>query len=164
MRRFESMVMSETEPVNHGTLWLREKKNTLDPDGPTQLAIWYFGDNGWQPLADFDTRFSITANPNFAGGDKSLEFAASTSPEHGIIEILLDYFIYNGDRELNNNANLVVEAALKLHVDDLQSQITALSARVSTLESQVSTLQSTVATHTSTISGLASRIQALENS
>lgn len=164
MRRFESIVMSETEPVNHGTLWLKKKKNTLDPDGPEQIEIWYFGENGWQPMADFDTRFSFTNNFNYTESDTPVDITIDSNPEHGIVGVLTDYFIYSGNRSMKSSSNLVNESALKLHIDDLQSQITTLNIRVNTLESQVSNLQSAVASHATTIAELNSRIQALENS
>lgn len=164
MRRFEAIVMSESEPVNHGTLWLREKKNTLDPDGPKQYDIWYFGERGWQPVADFDTRFSFTKTLDYEGVTDPIDINVTKDAENGIVEVSSDYSIYSGSRALGNNANLVNETALKLHVDDLQSQISQLNVKVNTLESQVSVLQGLVASHATTISELNSRITALESS
>lgn len=156
MRRFEAIVMSETEPINQGTLWLKTKENTMDPKGPKQFEIWYFGSKGWQPLADFDTRDSLTQNINYTESSKAVDITEEGSPEHGIVDRTLDFYIYNGSRTLGNNANLVNEAALKQHVDELQGQIT-------TLNNQVSTLQGLVASHSTTISQLNSRLTALEN-
>lgn len=141
MRRFESIVMSESEPVNHGTLWLRKKMNSLDPKGPMQFEIWYFGDNGWQPLADFDTRYSIDNNFNYTGNDKAVNILETKDIEHGTVNTTLDFFIYDGSRQLANNNNLVNESGLKTQVDNLLNKINQINSTIQSLESRISSLE-----------------------
>lgn len=175
MRRFESLVMSETEPITEGTLWLRKKHNTIGPKPnevpPVGMSIWWFGEQGWQPLYDLDTRYRFvdTYSYNSTSGDP-ISVEVIPDIENGVVSIERDYSIYNGARDLNNNTNLVNETGLKKHVDDLQAKIDALKQRVSTLEDKVETLESQVASHSTQISSnrnsitsLSGRVSALES-
>lgn len=56
MRRFESVIMSETEPVQEGALWLRNRK------------LWYF-EGGWKPI---EGAFDIFENKNLSEIEKLL--------------------------------------------------------------------------------------------
>lgn len=174
MRRFEALVMSETEPVTEGTLWLRKKHNTIGPKPnevpPVGMSIWWFGEQGWQPMYDLDTRYELNDSFDYAAvGVKPIEVEITPSPEVGIVNIEKTYSMYSGNRTLGNNANFVNETGLKKHVDDLQAQIDALKVRVATLEGKVATLESQVATHStqiannrSSITTLSGRVSALE--
>lgn len=167
MRRFEALVMSETEPVTEGTLWLRRKHNTIGPKPnevpPVGMSIWWFGEQGWQPMYDLDTRYNLNDEFTFTpAGAEPISIKVTPSPEVGLVAINRKYFMYNGSRNLANNTNFVSEAGLKKHVDDLQSQIDALRGRVATLEGEVASLQSQVNSHSSSISSLNSRVGSLE--
>lgn len=175
MRRFESIVMSVLEPIKkEGTLWFREKMNSIkDNEGKqkkTGISIWYFGNNGWSPIIDLDTRYSTNTNFDFTAADDPIVTKPSNDTENGVVTTDVTYSIYNGNRELGSNANIVNETGLKKHVDDLQSQINALRARVTQLETNLTELTSTVNTisgkvntNTSSISSLATRVSNLEN-
>lgn len=169
MRRFESIVMSETEPVPDGTLWLKKKKNSISNDDPSSkepfgFDMWWFGPLGWQPLLDLDTRYEYINN-TLTGSTSIVPVATAQTkyPDLGTIEVKTTYSIYNGNRALSNNTNLVNETGLKKHVDDLQSQITALVARVSTLENKVSTLEGKVTTLESNVNTNSSKITSNTN-
>lgn len=175
MRRFESIVMSETEPVPDGTLWLRKKKNSINTEDPESkkpfgFDIWWFGPIGWQPLLDLDTRYEYT-DKVLTGGVSGVPVVTEQTkfPNIGMVRIDTTYSIYDGSRVLANNTNIVNEKGLKKHVDDLQSQINALTARVSTLESEVASLRTKVSNNssritdnTNSISSLSGRVSALE--
>lgn len=175
MRRFESIVMSETEPVPDGTLWLKKKKNSISNDDPSSKEpfgydIWWFGPLGWQPLLDLDTRYEYV-NKTLTGGVGGVPVMTEQTkfPEIGMVRIDTTYSIYDGSRALANNTNIVNETGLKKHVDDLQRQIDALTARVVTLEGKVATLESNVSansskitSNTNAINSLSGRVSALE--
>ena len=175
MRRFESIVMSETEPVPDGTLWLKKKKNSISNDDPSSKEpfgydIWWFGPLGWQPLLDLDTRYEYV-NKTLTGGVGRVPVMTEQTkfPEIGMVRIDTTYSIYDGSRALANNTNMVNETGLKKHVDDLQRQIDALTARVVTLEGKVATLESNVSansskitSNTNAINSLSGRVSALE--
>lgn len=175
MRRFESIVMSETEPVPDGTLWLKKKKNSINNEDPNSkkpfgFDIWWFGPVGWQPLLDPDTRYEYV-NHTLTGGVGTVPVLTEQTkfPEIGQVRIDTTYSIYDGSRALAANTNIVNETGLKKHVDDLQSQINALKARVATLESEVASLTTQVSNNSSkitsninTINSLSERVSALE--
>lgn len=168
MRRFEALVMSQTEPTTEGTLWLRKKHNTIGPKPnevpPVGISIWYFGEQGWEPMYDLDTRYELSDSFDFVAAEtKPIDVEVTPNPEVGLVSIEKTYSMYDGTRALGSNLNFVNETGLKKHVDDLQSQINALKERVSTLESQMTTLQGRVNQNTSSISSLNSRVSALES-
>lgn len=167
MRKFEALVMSETEPVTDGTLWLRRKHNTIGPKPnevpPAGMSIWWFGEQGWQPMYDLDTRYELNDTFNYEEGAKPIDIEVTPNPEVGVVNIEKTYFMYNGNRALGNNINFVNETGLKKHVDDLQAQIDALKARVATLEGKVATLESQVSAHSTQIANNRNSITSLGN-
>ena len=168
MRRFEALVMSPTEPVTDSTLWLKGKRSTIKDLKPNELppmgiSIWYFGERGWQPLIDFDTRYNLNDLYDYAAATEPISTLVTPHHEVGIVDVDRTYSLYDASRELGNNANIVNETGLKHHVDFLQSQIDSLLARVNTLEGQLATLQGRVNQNTNSISSLNSRVSALES-
>lgn len=167
MRRFESVVMSETEPVSPGTLWLRPKKNTLDSKGPTQFDIWYFSEVGWRPIADFDTRydFAVEYNPEVSG--KSLVITSTPNPKEGIVSDNLTFFVYDGTRNMQNSSNLVLESGLKKEVDTLRSyidnEIARVDERINTLSSSLDTISNSVSSNTDRVAKVEGRLSLLES-
>lgn len=142
MRRFESIVMSETEPVTPGTLWMRLKKNSIKGNNDEKLpvagmSIWWFGEKGWQPLVDLDTRYTVTNINNYEPATKPLDSEVTNKPEIGMVDTVVTYNIYNGSRGLGSNSNFVNETGLKKHVDILKSEIDSLTNRVTVLEKTV---------------------------
>lgn len=126
MRKFESLVMAETEPVTSGTLWLKTKPNTTNgEDGG--LSVWYFGENGWTPLFDSDTRYNTTYSFEKTASEVSVTSIPNVQHKDGITNVSNTMYIYDGSRELGNNYNLVTEAGLNVHVTSLQEQINNLS-------------------------------------
>ena len=163
MRRFESIVMSETEPTTEGILWLRKKNNSIEPDSPGGFSIWWFGEKGWQPLYDLDTRYDLSDSIDYSASSESTGITTIPDLENGLVTIVKTYSVYNGNRTIGSNANFVNETGLKKHVDDLQFQISNLKAEVSSLKNQVKTLQDTVNQNTASINALNSRVSNLEN-
>ncbi len=175
MRRFESLVMSTTEPVTDGTLWLKKKKNSINNEDPNSkkpfgFDIWWFGPVGWQPLLDFDTRYEYVNHTLTDGvGTVPVLTEQTKFPEIGQIRIDTTYSIYDGSRALAANTNIVNETGLKKHIDDLQGQINALKERVTTLEGEVATLKiqvsgnsSKITSNINAINSLSGRVSALE--
>lgn len=175
MRRFESIVMSETEPVPDGTLWLKKKKNSINNEGPNSkkpfgFDIWWFGPVGWQPLLDLDTNEYLDPDTRYEYVNHTLTGGVGTVPvlteqtkfpEIGQVRIDTTYSVYDGSRALAANTNIVNETGLKKHVDDLQSQINALKARVATLESEVASLTTQVSNNSSKITSNINAINSL---
>lgn len=167
MRRFESLVMSTTEPVTDGTLWLKKKKSTIKDQKPNELipmgtSIWYFGEIGWQPLIDFDTRYNLNDFYKYTSTTKPIEMRVTPHHEIGIVDIDRTYFMYDGSRNIGNNGNIVNERGLKKHVDDLQNQINTLKEKVSELEEQVASHTTQIENNRSSISNLTNRVSELE--
>lgn len=167
MRRFEALVMSETEPVQHGTLWLRKKHNTIGPKPnevpPVGMSIWWFGERGWQPMYDLDTRYDLIDNFSYGVSSTPTNIEVVQQPEVGVVTIEKTYSLYDGSRAIGNNTNFVNETGLKKHVDELQAQIDALKTRVTTLETKVESLESQVSINRSSISTLNNRVNSLES-
>lgn len=168
MRRFEALVMSPTEPVTDGTLWLKGRKSTIKDQKPNELppigmSIWYFSEEGWKPLIDFDTRYNLNDLYDYAATSEPINTVVTPHHEVGIVDVDRTYSFYDASRELGDNANIVNEAGLKHHVDFLQGQVDSLSARVTALEEQLATLQGRVNQNTNSISTLNSRVSALES-
>lgn len=177
MRRFESIIMSKTEPVPDGTLWLKEKESTInnkdqEDNKPLGFDIWWFGPSGWQPLLDLDTRYKYTNQTLTDGvGEVPVVTEQTEFSNIGIVRVDNTYSIYDGSRALANNTNFVNETGLKKHVDNLQSQINTLSTKISALESKVTSLENNINnvisllnTVNDTIDTLDSRISNLEAS
>lgn len=165
MRRFDSIVMQETEPEVNSTLWLRKSHNNIeqygDPIGPVGTSFWWYGENGWEPLSErylfkntFHTDPSDTVTYPYAGHDE----------ENGIITIGREWYIYDGERDIQDNYNIVLETGMKRYVDDLQSQINSLKQRVESLEAIVGNHTTLISSHTTSISSLNSRVTSLESS
>lgn len=168
MRRFEALVMSETEPLTEGTLWLRKKHNTIGPKPneipPVGMSIWWFGEQGWLPMYDLDTRYELNDVFDYeAVGVNPIGIEITPNQEAGVVNIEKTYSMYSGNRALGNNVNFVNETGLKKHVDDLQAQIDALKERVELLENIVSNHTATLSGHTTSISNLNTRVSALES-
>lgn len=157
MRRFESIVMSETEPESEGTLWLKPKKESLkhnawDFSRPEQFDIWYFSENGWSPIADYDTTFeAFTLNTTNESSNQSLIYLHSSKYNEEIQSYTQIYVIrvFDGNRNLNSKSkSFVTESGLyqinkeitskieanKTEIDYLKSEIDNLKARLSALE------------------------------
>lgn len=126
MRKFESIIMSNTEPLETRTLWIKEKTGGVSPSGNNVSkgnSIWYFGNQGWKPLFDFDTRYIFKDKISYEPSTEITSSEQTPDNENGIVNIEKTFSMYNGDRELGNNENFVNETGLKVHVDSLQSQI-----------------------------------------
>ena len=136
MRKFESIVISSTEPDVNSTLWLREKKYSNVAGEETSLAgptIWYFGVTGWEPLIDFDTR--VETKSLYTPASKVSPVQSSISyTDSGSVNIELTSYYYDGSGALGNYQNIVLESGLSKQIDALQSQINTLKTRVSALE------------------------------
>lgn len=167
MRRFEALVMSQTEPVHPGTLWLRKKHNDIGPKPnevpPVGMSIWWFGERGWEPLYDLDTRYNLNTSYTYEESDTPILTTVTPYPNVGVVSINNEFAIYDGSRDLASTSCFVNEEGLKKHVDDLQEQINTLEGRVSTLEGEVASLRTTVNSHTQQIASLTNRIISLES-
>lgn len=164
MRRFDSIVMQETEPVEEGALWLRQEHNNINNEEvvtPVGMNFWWFSEYGWRPLSEvykYKTLFkydATTSNP--------ITIEESPIKELGIISVEKYYSMYDGTRNIGDNTNFVNEKALKKHVTQLQTQIDALKQRLDTLEPIVNNHTTTLSGHTTSISNLNSRVSVLEN-
>lgn len=162
MRRFESLVMSKTEPVTDNTLWIRRKKGLMrsKPNelSPKSVGIWYFGEDGWMPLIDFDTKYNLNDFSNFSVGTNPIKTEVIEHHDNGTIDVNKTFNFYNGNRPLEDAVNFVNETGLKKHVDDLQGQINALKSRVNTLESKVSSLEAQIGVMSSQIANNSNEI------
>lgn len=168
MRRFESLVMSVNEPMTDGTLWIRQKKNTIKDTAtntipPAGMSIWWYGERGWMPLVDLDTRYNLHDAYAKEGVEDPIDITVVSKPEVGIVDITMTYSIYDATRELANNANLVNETGLKYHVDDLQSQIDALAERVTSLEERMTEIENRVSVLEPKVSKLQTDVSTLES-
>lgn len=167
MRRFESVVMSETEPASQGTLWLRPKKNTLDKDGPTQFDIWYFGETGWRPIADFDTRYNFDTSYNPAPSEEGLVIEPDNSPEVGIVDNMLHFSVYDGSRKMESSRNFVLESGLKKEIDDMKdyvdNEVRKLNGKIAELSSSLDSVSSRVSSNTDRVARVEGRLSLLES-
>lgn len=167
MRKFNSLVISETEPLTEDTIWLRDKKNILQPDDNVipykGLNLWYFGENGWESMYDSNTEYKLNLyfnyNPAYTNPVTNL---VNTSSDKSNVTITSTYFIYTGSRELSNTINLVTEKALKKHIEELQEEIDTLGRTLNTLNNRISTLEGQNNSYSTTIANLEQRISALE--
>lgn len=166
MRRFESVVMSETEPVTPGTLWLRPKKNTLDKSGPTQFDIWYFSESGWRPIADYDTRYNFKPSYDKAPSGNSIIITPDANPEVGIVNNDLNFKIFDGSREMQSSSNFVLESGLKKEIDDLRAyvegEVSRLDTRIDTLSNAINNLSNQVSSNTDRIAMVEGKLALLE--
>lgn len=157
MRRFESVVMSETEPVSPGTLWLRPKKNTLDKNGPSQFDIWYFSEVGWRPIADYDSRYNFTVGYNPVASDGSFVITTSINPEVGTVLNNFTFSVYDGTRVMQNSSNFVLESGLKKEIDTLRNyidnEIARVDGRIDALSSSIDILQTFVSNQLHNVEG-----------
>lgn len=167
MRRFEAIVLSETEPVAPGTLWLRPKKNTLDAKGPKQYDIWYFSEGGWRPIADFDTRYNFETTYNKTSSSDSLVITPTKDPEVGIVGNEFKFSIYDGSRDMVSSKNFVLESGLKKEVDILKNYIATevkrLDGRIDALAARLNSVETTVGNNSSRLSGVEGRLTSLES-
>lgn len=160
MREFKTIVMSSTEPIKEGTLWIRMKDNTVSavPGKPDKagMSVWYFSEFGWKPLVDLDTRYNLTYVSDTVPSDKPIDSDIETVPENGIVNITNTFHTYDGDRSIGSNSNFVVESGLKKHVDELLNKISAIESRV---EQAIENIRQ----NTASIATLTSRVSALES-
>lgn len=103
MKRFESIVMSESEPL-HTSLWLR----------PPYRKIWYFGSNGWEPLFDIDTKVGVNVaeEHNTEASDTPLDVKLTEDFAHNREYTLLLNLFDGGRLPEHTSKSLVTENAL----------------------------------------------------
>lgn len=162
MRRFESIVMSETEPVALSTLWLREKEDETKDKG---LSIWYFGENGWTPIKDFDTNYQVKMNPNKEAASSEEPFSYKseiTNPGQKQITINIDTF--DGTRPVSDSSSVVLEKGLYTVYNKLNESITALDNQLRILLSmQIPDLKNKYTNLTNEVEALKLELQELKN-
>lgn len=126
MRKFESIIMSNTEPLETRTLWIKEKTGGVSPSGDNISkgnSIWYFGNQGWAPLFDFNTKYIISDSISYDATADMIVSKDTPDNSKETVDISRIYAVYDGSRDIGENANIVNETGLKVHVDSLQSQI-----------------------------------------
>lgn len=167
MRRFESIVMSETEPASQGTLWLRPKKNTLDKNGPTPFDIWYFGETGWRPIADFDTRYNFDTSYTPEPSEEGLVIGPNKNLEVGIVDNILQFSVYDGSRKIQSSRNFVLESGLKKEIDDLRdyidNEVGKLNDKIADLSNSLDSVSSRVTSNTDRVARVEGRLSLLES-
>lgn len=167
MRRFESIVMSEVEPSAVGTLWMRPKYNTIkdNEDNPViaGMSILYFGEVGWKPIVDLDTRYNINYTYEYTPSEDSIITNNNNNPEVGLSEITNILYLYDGSRDLENSANIVTEKGLKIKVDALTSEIASIKERLDDIETTISSLISENNTISSAIGNINNQIAQLSD-
>lgn len=164
MKRFEAIVLSETEPI-HTSLWLRPDK---DKHG---MTIWWYSPQGWKQLFDADTRYNIKSEFDFSPAEYALVTKGTADHKNGITEVNNTYYIYDASREIGDNDNLVNEKGLKYHIDDIQDKIEAIDerieelvTRVDTNEENINNLQESVATLQDNIGTVQESIEDIKSS
>ena len=159
--------MSKTEPVPHGTLWLRPRKNTLNKKGPTQFDIWYFSESGWKPLADFDTRYNIEPSYDKTPSKESIDISPNANLENGIVTNNINFKIYDGLRDLQSSSNFVLESGLKKEVDKIMDYINAeiskLNGKINALSNTIDNLSRVVSNNTDRLTRIEGILSALES-
>lgn len=173
-KTFNKIVLSKAEPSVED-LWMRINIEKL-PNGKAihGHSLWWFSPQGWKKLFDFDTRYDVATNYSYTASKMPYESTSVYDPKVGIVSVSNTYNLYDASREIGNNANLVTETGLKVHVDKLQGQINSLNTRMETAEANISELRRDLNTETSTrsredsellsrISTLESRISSLES-
>lgn len=183
MRKFESIVMSEKEPImKAGTLWLKNKRDVIyNPDSESKMkvsrSILYYGNNGWESFIDFDTRYDIESIYDYNVKEQPIELYRFSDEEKGIVTTTINYNLYDGNRNIANSSNLVLESGLKKHVDDLQRKIDDLTRElsevkqaisninqsISTINGNINSISGRVSSNTNSINSLSNRVSSLEN-
>lgn len=174
---FNKIVLSQTEP-QPSDLWMRI---TSDKGKELGHSLWWFTAQGWKKLFDFDTRYSVTTNYNYKASSQAYESKSIYDPESGVVTVTNAYSLYDGTRDLGNNANLVLEKGLKTHVDILQKNIdkvatdlatetsnrksgdSALSSRIDSLSNSIGSITETMTGMSNTIQNIQGRLNALES-
>lgn len=151
MRKFESIVMSESEPImKMGTLWIKPERVVIgDPDSKESMkesvSLWYYGNNGWTSILDFDTNYNISILPFDTPSEESvIPDKYQASMYNGITDIILKTYLYNGNRSIGDNSNLVTEQGLKNHIEELNSKIQQLQTTIEEMTATIAILQTEV--------------------
>ena len=140
MRKFESIIMSNTEPLETRTLWIKEKTGGVSPSGDNISkgnSIWYFGNQGWTPLFDFNTKYIISDSISFDATADMIVSKDTPDNSKETVDISRIYSVYDGSRDIGENANIVNETGLKKHVESLQSQINSALSQIETVSSSL---------------------------
>lgn len=167
MRRFNLVVMSETEPATQDILWLRPKKNTMDESGSTQFDMWYFGETGWCPMADYDTRYNFSASYEATPSSEGLEIELNKVPEASTVDSTFHFSVYDGSREIQSSGNFVLESGLKKEIDGLKNyidnEVRTLNSKTTELSVNLDTVSSKVISNTDRIAMSEGRLSILES-
>lgn len=176
MRKFDSILLSEGEPVMRtGTLWLKRKRETPYNSDANEvmkdsLSLWYFGPKGWESLIDFDTKYTLDKSFNYYEDNLPISIYDIPNINTGVTKTILDINLYNGSREPGNCGNLVMESGLKSQVDKLQEQIDNLKRDIIVLQNavmsntaEITGVKQTLTSHSSSLQNLSNRVSSLEN-
>ena len=177
MRHFDKIVMAEKEPImKMGTLWLRPKRTVAyDTDSNEVMkdswSINYYGDNGWESILDFDTKYTISSQSFDSPSDNPIVPDSIPESEYdGSVGWMMNMYLYKGNRPIGENMNLVTEQGLKVEIDTLNSRINELDSKIDNIlemmqemSNTITSLGNTVTTLGNRISSLESRVSAIEN-
>lgn len=153
-KTFNKIVLSKTEPSVED-LWMRLTPNETNGIGH---SLWWFTSQGWKKLFDFDTRYSINTDFSYEASKKPFDSDSTYSPETGIVDMTNTYSLYDGSRELGDNANLVTEGGLKVHVDAINKEINSIKQRLTKVETN---LNNEISDRENADGGLSERIDAI---
>lgn len=175
MKTFDKIVLSETEPMT-SALWIRDAEPQVkkSPENVTLSnagkSIWWFTPWGWKKLFDFDTRYSFNYEFNYEGSETPFDGESEYNEKIGIVDNNYTYSLYDGSRDIADNANLVTEKGLKKHIDEINEEFEDLKERVTTNENSIETINETIEklgtnleTLTEIVSTMGNKIETLEN-
>lgn len=166
MRKFNSIIMSETEPLAQSALWLKPKKSTLK-GGKEQYDIWYFGASGWRPMADYDTRYTFDTSFSTDSSNESVKIDPKNDLENGMVNNTLNFNVYDGTRNIQSSKNFVLESGLKKEIDSLKdyidNEVRKLNGEIAKLSSSINSLTNSVESITDRIAKVEGRLSLLES-
>lgn len=138
--------MSEVEPPKKdGTLWLRPKRTIVyDTDSKEimkeSISIWYYGNNGWESIIDFDTKYVLDKEFDYTAKSDPIYLSHHSYPNEGKVSDSIRFRLYDGSRSIGNNGNLVTETGLKKHVDELNTTINELLSVINGMNTTIENL------------------------